>query len=110
VLHPIPFDNADQLLVANHHNLMTRDWFPSKSWEEMDPNERDYFSDMPEEELVARWRGEMGQKIKERIIAVNYVNGSSKEYKAFVGTVKVSLSDDPPKIDLRGIDFSDSPI
>jgi len=86
---------------------MTLQVFPSKAWQEMTAEEQKHFQDMPETHLIARWHTRLGAEIKTKIIGINLAYGSSKEYKTFVGTVKTDLGDDPPKIDLRGIDFSE---
>lgn len=82
------------------------DQFPSKPWEEMSAAEQTYFYDMPEEDLVSRWHSPSGAALKEKIVAINLAYGSSGEYKEFLGTVKTDVGKKPPKVDLRGIDFS----
>lgn len=80
--------------------------FPTNNWEEMTPDEQNYFSDMPEKDLKARWKTEQGQEIIKKIKEINLQYGSHKEYKGFIGTIKSSYSKKPAKVDLRGINFS----
>lgn len=81
--------------------------FPKKAWEEMEEEEQDYFRNMPEHDILARWESAEGQEIKERIVAINLKYGTSERYKGFVGTIKTGWGDKPPKLDLRGIEFSE---
>ena len=81
--------------------------FPINSWEKMSPDEQNLIRNMSEEELLARWDTDQGREIKRKIIEINLSYGSSKDYKSFLGTVKTSWGKSPPKIDLRGINFSD---
>lgn len=81
--------------------------FPIKSWEEMNSEDQDIFRKMSEEELVTRWDTDQGREIKNKIIKINFSYGSSEDYKSFIGTVKTSWGKSKPKIDLRGINFSE---
>ncbi|OGQ86022.1 MAG: hypothetical protein A2464_09680 [Deltaproteobacteria bacterium RIFOXYC2_FULL_48_10] len=80
--------------------------FPLKTWEQMNEQEQNHFRKMSQEDIVGRWHSKQGEEIKRRIIEVNLRYGSSNEYRQFIGTVKISWGEKPPKIDLRGIDFS----
>lgn len=80
--------------------------FPLKPWEQMNKEEQTRFREMSEEDIVRRWHSKQGDEIKTKIIEVNLRYGSSSEYKRFLGTVKTDWGNKPPKIDLRGIDFS----
>jgi len=81
--------------------------FPINSWGKMSPDDQELFREMSEEELIARWDTDQGREIKRKIIEINLSYGSSKDYNSFLGTVKTSWGKSPPKIDLRGINFSD---
>jgi len=81
--------------------------FPVIHWEKMSADEREFFRDMSEETLIARWDSEEGKELKKKIIEINLSRGNSTAYTSFVGTVKTSLGKSPPKIDLRGINFSE---
>jgi hypothetical protein len=71
--------------------------FPSKLWEQMDAAEQQYFRDLPEDFLVARWDSPEGREIKEKIISINLEYGHSKSYRAFVGTIKSGWGKEPAK-------------
>ena len=81
--------------------------FPTKNWEEMNSRNQKCFREMSKEELVKRWDTKKGKEIKQKILEINFSYGSSRDYRQFLGTVKTSWGkSSTPKIDLRGIDFS----
>ena len=81
--------------------------FPLKSWEKMTDEEKAYFRELPEEKLRGRWESNQGREIIEKIVEINLRYGNSEEYTKFIGTVKTGYGKEPPKFDLRGINFSD---
>lgn len=80
--------------------------FPIKPWERMSAEEQKRFRDMSEEQVVKRWDSTLGEEIKRKIVEVNLKYGASSSYRDFLGTVKTGWGDEPPKIDLRGINFT----
>jgi uncharacterized protein YjbI with pentapeptide repeats len=73
----------------------------------MTPEEQTYFGRMSEEDVITRWQSQQGEEIKQKIIEINLAYGATKDYASFIGTVKTDLGREPPKIDLRGIGFSE---
>jgi uncharacterized protein YjbI with pentapeptide repeats len=80
--------------------------FPLKPWKEMNKDEQKQFREMSEECVVRRWNSKQGEEIKRKIVEINLEYGTSSRYRNFLGTVKIDVGNKPPKIDLRGIDFS----
>jgi uncharacterized protein YjbI with pentapeptide repeats len=80
--------------------------FPLEPWEQMNEEEQKHFREMSEEEVVRRWNSKQGEEIKRKIVEINLAYGTSSSYRNFLGTVKTDMGNKPPKIDLRGIDFS----
>jgi hypothetical protein len=81
--------------------------FPTKPWEKMSEEEREYFREMPKDQILGRWISPEGEEILRRIIAVNIERRDRKSYDEFVGTIKSGVGDESPKSDLRGIVFFD---
>lgn len=75
--------------------------FPKKDWALLSEEDREYYSNLTENQLTERWESNEGKKIIAKIIAVN-LKIENDEYKNFIGTVKTSL-DGTPKYDMRGI-------
>ncbi|MGG3281343.1 ion channel [Paenibacillus solani] len=80
--------------------------FATCKWEEMSEEQREIICSMSEDALIKRWNTPQGKKIKQKIIEINYQYGTSNQYVELVGTIKEDMSAKSPKIDLRGIDFS----
>src|SRR5215470_16741722 len=80
--------------------------FPLKPWEQMNEEEQKHFEEMTEEGVVRRWNSKRGEEIKRKIVEINLEYGTSSSYRNILGTVKTDVGNRPPKIDLRGIDFS----
>lgn len=78
-------------------------FFPKKTWGQMEQNERDYFFNQSERELIDRWLTPQGKEIKQKILEVN--RGSDLKYDEIIGTVKDNFGKEKPKYDLRGIDM-----
>ncbi|MEK6282986.1 MAG: pentapeptide repeat-containing protein [Acidobacteriota bacterium] len=73
----------------------------------MDEAEKEHFRGMSKDRILERWESSEGENIRGKIIAINLEYGNSHSYESFVGTIKTGWGDEPPKIDLRGIYFSD---
>lgn len=75
--------------------------FPRKDWALLSDEERDYYSNLTEKQLIERWNSDEGKEIIAKIIAIN-LKFRNDHYKNFIGTVKTSL-DGMAKFDMRGI-------
>ncbi|NQY23014.1 MAG: pentapeptide repeat-containing protein [Campylobacteraceae bacterium] len=80
--------------------------FPDNAYKYLSDEERIYFQYKSKEELQKRWKTEEGEEFTRKILEINLVGGSYRNYSSFLGFVKNDFFKDDLKVDLRGFDLS----